>query len=371
MDFTNDCSVVTLPNDFGSIPCRSSKTVKNSRFSIGFEALDRYMFKPEPCYDLVAETGVKWARCMTGWRRCEPEKGVYDFAWLDDVVDNLLSRGIQPWFNVGYGNKLYMDDIPHEAAVGCVPLYYGEEAKQAWCDYITALTLHFEGRVNHFEIWNESNGDAFWLPKGASGKEYTELVALTSTYIRQVNLNAKVAACLFGVDIPFIRECLKSGMGEYIQFFALHPYGNIPEIGYVNEVKVIRSMLSEYAPHVKLWQGECGCPSQTLGHHDGWLGLYNMDETKQAKWVARRLLTDFSLDFDLISYFHATDLMESDYVQADGKIRPPVMMGLLNGKSYTPKIAYQTFCGICSLFDENTQTATLYARPYFNVSAAI
>ena len=55
----------------------SSKQIEKSYVSIGFECLDRELFNPDKCYDLLAESGVKHARVQTGWIRCEKEKGVY------------------------------------------------------------------------------------------------------------------------------------------------------------------------------------------------------------------------------------------------------------------------------------------------------
>ena len=85
---------------------RASKSVAASPISIGFETLDRKMFDPERTYSHLAKLGVKWARCQTGWARTETVKGKYDFEWLDRVVDSLLTAGVQPWFNLGYGNTL-------------------------------------------------------------------------------------------------------------------------------------------------------------------------------------------------------------------------------------------------------------------------
>ena len=63
------------------------------RIGIGFEKLDRGAFQPEKTYDKVAALGVHWVRIQSGWARTEKEKGVYDFAWLDEIVDNIRSRG--------------------------------------------------------------------------------------------------------------------------------------------------------------------------------------------------------------------------------------------------------------------------------------
>ena len=75
-----------------SIRPKSAVEVKTSKLGIGFEKLDRAVFDPNKAYDKVAQLGVKWIRLQSGWARTEKEKGIYDFAWLDDIVDNLIVR---------------------------------------------------------------------------------------------------------------------------------------------------------------------------------------------------------------------------------------------------------------------------------------
>ena len=57
-----------------------------SHASVGFECLDRELYDPERCYDLLQQAGVKYARVQTGWNRCETEKGVYNFEWYSALV---------------------------------------------------------------------------------------------------------------------------------------------------------------------------------------------------------------------------------------------------------------------------------------------
>jgi hypothetical protein len=127
----------------GTIKPKSSKDIQFSRISLGFEKLDRNVFDPEKAYDKVAECGVKKARIQSGWQRTEKEKGVYDFAWLDSVVDNLIAIGVEPWLCLCYGNDLYTEMAKvHFGAVGCVPIH-SEEEKQAWqanSDLLTSMT---------------------------------------------------------------------------------------------------------------------------------------------------------------------------------------------------------------------------------------
>ena len=122
---------------------------------------------------------TKWARLQTGWSRCEFSKGKYDFAWLDAIVDRLRAIGIQPWFNPGYGNRLYTPEATNQFAVGWVPLR-DDEARQAWLRFVRALAEDFRDRVKHWEIRNEPNHRNFWKPHKADPAEYVEFVRLTA-----------------------------------------------------------------------------------------------------------------------------------------------------------------------------------------------
>lgn len=358
MDIFND---PTLKMEFaGKLKRCHSNEISASPLGIGFETLDREMFIPEKCYDLAAATGVKWARCQTGWNRCETDKGVYDFAWLDSVVDNLLQRGIQPWFNLGYGNPLYMKDCPNAAAVGCVPTGYGEDCRNAWIKFVGAIAGHFRDRVTHWEIWNEPNLDLFWYPTRASGENYAELVAVTAPVIKAVIPQAKLSGCCSEIAIAFVQQMLQAGIGKYIDAFAVHPYATLPEQNYFTNIAALRRLFLEYAPHVKLQQGECGYPSQTYDHQDSWLTPYYASEETQAKYVLRRVVLDSMLRMERISYFHLVDLIGRTYRLADGKARPPIRLGLLRGEDYSTKPAYHAFANIAPIFDSRIRADDLY-----------
>lgn len=53
----------------GTMKTLSSKAIQRSMVSIGFECLDRELFDPVRCYDLLGASGVKHARVQTGWSR--------------------------------------------------------------------------------------------------------------------------------------------------------------------------------------------------------------------------------------------------------------------------------------------------------------
>ena len=185
----------------GKVPQKSASEVKTSRLGIGFEKLDRDVFDPNKAYDKVARLGVKWARIQSGWAKCEKEKGVYDFAWLDVIVEELLSRGLTPWLCLCYGNPLYTP-LAREVfgAVGCPPVG-SEEERAAWMRYVEATVKHFYGRITLFEIWNEPDCAYSWKhcfneerDMVRNSYEYGEFARDTARVIRAVAPEAKICA---------------------------------------------------------------------------------------------------------------------------------------------------------------------------------
>ncbi len=244
----------------GRLKTKPSSEIKTSRVGIGFECYDRDLFDPEKCYDLVAATGMKPVRVQTGWARTEKEKGVYDFSWLDSVVDNLVKRGLEPWFNVGYGNPLYMPDAPNSTAVGCVPTLYGEECKAAWVSFVKAVAERYKDRITHYEIWNESDISHFWYPEEPSAVGLAELIKLTGKAIREACPEAKLGTCLSESRPEFMYELFSRLEKSDIDFFCSHNYDRYPENGFHSPRDLMnRELLDDLGfGHVEMWIGEGG-----------------------------------------------------------------------------------------------------------------
>jgi hypothetical protein len=311
------------------------------------------MFDPERTYPHLAALGVKWARVQTGWSRCEPEKGRFDFGWLDAVVDRLRDIGIQPWFNLGYGNRWYIPEAPEESAVGWAPIF-SEEARLAWVRFVRHLAEHFAGRIRHWEIWNEPNIANFWKPKKPNAHDYVELVKLTAPVIRDVVPEAIIVGGAFaGLPTKYLQECLEAGLADYVDRVSYHPYRPLPEKNYTQELTEFRKLLSAYRSDVLLWQGECGCPSQTSEFATGAMAKLPWTEKRQAKWLLRRILSDLSEDVELTSYFHTLDLLNYNWGQGRSNLHN--YKGLLRGTDYSPKPAYFAYQCLCALFDSDTQ----------------
>ena len=355
----------------GELKIPTAKEVPDdSTGSIGFEGLDRKLFDPQPAvYERLGAMGVKWARVQTMWSRCETQKGVYDFTVLDEVVDRLVAQGIRPWFSVGFGNVLYMKDCYTKAAVGCMPLYYGDECKAAWCAYVRALAKRYRGKVTHWEIWNEPNLSQFWQPKAPNAADYLALVKLTGGIIREEIPDAKIGGTTASSGLAgWGRTFFELGGAKAIDFWCCHAYGRVPEAyrhsqtvakidpkrSFVIAQREVRKIIDENGGrHVEIWQGEAGYPSWL--HKDHWLFAKGVCEhgwqsqANQAKWLLRRFLTDRRAGFARTSFYQACDISRL-YSMATITRPHPAEHGVLNGWTYEPKMSYFAFGHYNALF---------------------
>ena len=245
----------------GKITPKSSLEIKSSKIGLGFEKLDRNVFDPNKAYDKVASCGVKLARIQSGWQRTEKKKGVYDFSWIDEVIDNLISRGIEPWVCLCYGNELYNEDAKKVFGAVGVPPIFSEEEKTAWANYVSATVEHFKGRVNRYEIWNEPDGNHGWK-HGVNGFEYGQFVIDTSKAIRKTNKDCEIIGGVVSKrTLQFIGDAFSVGMGDYIDAISFHEY-TANETLVPERVRALKALAHRYNPNIKIIQGESGSQSK-------------------------------------------------------------------------------------------------------------
>ncbi len=351
----------------GVIKPKKSTEIKKSKIGLGFEKLDRGVFDPEKAYDKVCDCGVKYARIQSGWQRTERAKGVYDFEWLDSVVDNLIRRGVEPWICLCYGNELYTKAAEKVyGAVGCPPIFT-EEEKTAWANYTKAVAKRYEGKVRYFEVWNEPDGQWCWK-HGPNAVELGEFTIATAKAIKEVRPDAKVIGgviCMHSLD--FLNTALKTGMGDYIDFISFHEY-TADERKVFERVDSYRALAKIYNPNIGIIQGESGSQSRGDGH--GALRTGAWTEEIQAKQLARHTIADLMTDVHFMSYFSCMDMIEA--LNGDVNDKASYLdygyFGVLraefdeDGRStgeYSEKPSYYALRNICSVFAEDCEVCKL------------
>ena len=300
----------------GKIKTKPSKEIPFSRIGIGFEKLDRDVFDPEKAYDKVAALGVKSARLQSGWARCEKEKGVYDFAWLDAIVDRFLSLSIEPWINLSYGNPLYTECARKSfGSVGCPPIN-SEEAMNAWIAYVKAVVRHFEGRVTYYEIWNEPDCDYSWKHDGEAvprpdAAEYGVFCRETAKAIHEVSATAKTMG--FGLsnlvkNLDFVAGAFDQGALEHLDAVAYHSY-SVDDFNRLQRIEDLRTLCRFRGKEVDIVQGETGSQSRS----DGCGAMHGFQWTPelQVKHLLRCMTVDLYADVLFTSHFTTVDMIEA------------------------------------------------------------
>ena len=365
-------------NKIGKIIPKKSSEIKHSKISLGFEKLDRDVFDPEKAYDKVADCGVKKVRLQSGWQRTEKKKGIYDFEWLDRIVDNFIKRDIEPWICLCYGNSIYTESAKNVfGAVGCPPIFTDVE-KLAWINYVKAVVVHYKEKVNYFEIWNEPDGIWCWK-HGVNARELGEFTLATAKAIKEVNPCAKTIGGVICLDkLDFINTALKTGMCEYLDFISFHEYTH-DERDVFQRVESLRALAKIYNPNIELIQGESGSQSKGGGH--GALREGAWTEEIQTKQLARHTLADLMTDVHFTSYFSCMDMIEALNGDVNNKVSylDYGYFGILgadfdeNGKStgeYYKKKSYYVLQNICALFDGDVRVCTQPISVYSNYVGA-
>ena len=350
----------------GKVKEKKSSEIKESRLGLGLEKLDRNLYDPTPCYDKIAELGVKWIRIQSGWCRTEKVKGVYGFAWLDDIVDNLIKRDLKPWLCLCYGNELYTEGANNKyGSVGYPPIKT-EEERTAWNNYIKACATRYKGKTGYYEIWNEPDGQCCWRT-GVNPKEYSEFVVRTAKAIKSVDKNAKIIAGSFFSGLTFLNDFLKEGCAEYIDYITYHRYKYLPDNGVIKYVDGAKAVIGLYSDKIKLIQGETGTHSEFS--LNGALPGANWTERKQAKFLLRKLMIDLSTDVFFTSYFTAVDIYENIFTDSGEKTKSMYgFFGVLGenfseeGKplgTYYEKQSYRSLKTLCAVMSGDIKKVNL------------
>ena len=351
----------------GRIRPADAKTIGPSRIGLGFEKLDRRAFEPENAYAPVAATGVHYIRLQSGWQRTERVKGVYDFAWLDELVDRFITQGQEPWICLCYGNDLYTEEAAqYFGAVGCPPIHT-EEEKQGWAAYVRALVEHFHTRVSWWEVWNEPDGQWCWK-HGVSASEYAVFAMETADVIHAADPEAKViAGVLCNVNLPYTREMLDCGLADHVEALSFHRY-MADELDSLQQIRALRALISRYSPWLQIIQGESGTQSDSRGAGALRGGAWN--EVKQAKYLLRHRLIDLASEVTFTSHFTAMDMIEALNGTSNDKAswQDFGYFGVLHAEfdengiasgTYTPKLSYRALQHLTALFPEDVMPCDL------------
>ena len=322
--------------------------IPGSDLWIGGEVLDRDLCSYDAYKSYLGQLGAKKIRLQSGWAKTEKEKGKYDFGWLEHIVDDALSRGVQPWIQISYGNPIYPGGGGVSLGQGLVT---SDEALEAFARYTEALVRKFQDRVREWEIWNEADL-RHNVALGHDENTYARLFVRTAETVRSVQPNARIVALSLAhaggeefVDgfFRYLEERQKLGLVDVITF---HGYPRNPDQGFDNVDKLV-AVASRYKRGIAFWQGETGCPS-TFGS-TGALSGHPWTELTQAKWDTRRALAHLGRGYPF-SLFLLSEFVYNDALRKGLNSKGILKIDENDFSILYAKPAYHAYQNLTSIF---------------------
>jgi uncharacterized Zn-binding protein involved in type VI secretion len=131
----------------------------------------------------------------------------------------------------------------------------------AWERYVEAVTRHFAGLVDHWEIWNEPNISVFWEPK-PDAKEFLDVVRTGYAAAKRGNPKCTVitpglaGAGEYGGD--FLGEMIRGGAVPSCDALSIHPYRQTTpeESDLVGDLTRIATLCEQHGGRRPLWLTE-------------------------------------------------------------------------------------------------------------------
>jgi len=340
----------------GTIKPRRVGEITGQNWSLGCETLDRDFANWDSYKDYLVPLGIRKIRLQGGWAKTERDPGKYDWRWLDGIIEDALGRGLEILLQTNYGNPIYPGGGSRHLSGGFPT---SEEALAAWDKWVEAMATRYKGKVRDWEMWNEPNNN----------KEHTpELTAdfniRTAEIIKRIIPDARIAGgVLNSPNLSYAEGWLKRvterKKESLFTWFIYHAYTRNPDEKHYENVEKLKALFQQYAPNIKLWQGEAGTQSEyCLG---GALCKYPWTELTQAKWNTRRMLGDLGHDIESL-VFTIADL---DYYRWDDE-RPGHMdrYGLIKTdrryRVLKVKMAYYAVQNVVAVFDDTWQRVPDY-----------
>ena len=187
-------------------------------------------WKVKRTLEMVREMGAPWIVEYFPWGYYEPEKGRYDWAHPDMVVDHAVAQGLTVIARV--------DFVPSWARPTETTFRYLDEERFAdYGDFIYAFVDHFRGRVSHILIWNEPNLSFEWGYRAVDPDSYTRLLKHAYRRAKEANPDVRVLAAglaptlappgsEWGMnDLEYLQRMYDAGVKGHFDLMAVHAYG--------------------------------------------------------------------------------------------------------------------------------------------------
>lgn len=273
--------------------------------------IDSHYRDNDALLDKAKAAGFMWIRTSVDWDTIDQGGGSYNFSAWDYLFNSLTARGMKPLFVFMYGNTRYGGN---DMSVR------GGTQLAAWGNFVEATTRRYAGRGARYEVWNEPDGDTFWLPS-PNVSEYVAFLKASLPRVRAGDPTALVTTGGLGMfDRNYFGPMLAQGGATGYDAVGVHTYwmSGDPETVF-DEVAWWRSVKNQYSlGSLQDWMTEFGYGlNNDVG--GGYIGAN--ETTKYAAWTARTILADWIAGFKMIMLYDADDGSGGQGIFNDSNVR--------------------------------------------------
>ncbi len=296
-----------------------------------------YAYQPE----IMGRAGIKWMRPWLNyentWPVIEPNKGEYNWNYLDETFQQLaqakqayqfMFMWAPGWAAIKGGNYV-------------APEHYAD-----WAEHVKKVVTRYQEQVQYWEVWNEPNLNGSWSPSSPDVAEnvrvYIEHLKEAYKAVKGVDANAKVIAISAGGGpLPYTKEFARQGGLNYCDAISLHIYMPYPERGnYWAVLQEIKEVLAAHnAGHKEVWINELGTGAYDL--YPDYAREVGYSEMQQANWNVRQAIMDLAFGYRSL-WFCSYDPRNSE-----DKRQWTWDSGIgIYYLGYQPKLAYPAIAGL-------------------------
>lgn len=265
---------------------------------------------PSDYYRLLRLSGARMLRLWDGnldWMELEPEKGAYDWAPLDFVVDHARANGMEPMYVLGgtaflkwkdawkdriYTNWFVRLNARPARKTGMPTWTEALELRDAdWTDFARDAVRRYRGRIRYWETVNEPNLQV------ADVDYYVRLMKLAYETVKREDPAATVVGICstgdFGGDLGgYIGAVGEKGGFRYLDWMSFHPYSGPTDV----TPKTAETQLGEVRRLVEKYRPGCPVLEDELYFicDNGAEKMENRAQNWRASNLARRFVLDFA-----------------------------------------------------------------------------
>jgi hypothetical protein len=269
---------------------------------------------------LMQQAGVGWVRMDFLWEDIEPERGDFNFAKYDLIVETARRHNI---------NILGILDYTAYWASPSRAWNSPSQDNSLFVNYASRVIERYKDRVKYWELWNEPDSNVYWQPQDGL-KNYCVLLKEVYLAAKSIDPECKILNGGLANGLASVNKLYDNGAKDYFDILNIHIFENPLNPGSIKAVTACprlayKIMRRNGDGDKKIWISEIGCPGVKRGSgvKNWWMGK-NPTERQQADWLKKvfsELLKDERAEKVFWAFFRDCDKHWDNGVDHFGIVR--------------------------------------------------